>query len=135
MFARMSSRSYLTVPGTRRQRKWAKPRPGFEYRAVRAAEGDAEVLEGVLLEHGNAAGEPSELNRALAVISPHGSCRAERGRRAHFRNAPAHITLCSPRRRQLAWPLERFALLRGYSRVEPYEPRGVCLVEFGNGFS
>ena len=26
-------------------------------------------------------------------------------------------------------------LLCGYGRVEPYEPHGVCLIEFGDGFS
>jgi hypothetical protein len=29
----------------------------------------------------------------------------------------------------------RLALLRGDGRVEPYEPHGVGLVEFGDGFS
>jgi hypothetical protein len=30
---------------------------------------------------------------------------------------------------------KRSALLRGCGRVEPYEPHGVCLVEFGDGVS
>ncbi len=34
-----------------------------------------------------------------------------------------------------AGPLERFALLYGQGRVEPYEPYGACLVEFGDGIS
>lgn len=33
----------------------------------------------------------------------------------------------------LAGPLERFALLYGQDRDEPYEPHGACLVEFGDG--
>src|ERR1700680_167571 len=31
--------------------------------------------------------------------------------------------------------LERFVLLCGHGRVEPYEPHRVCLVEFGDSFS
>ncbi len=29
----------------------------------------------------------------------------------------------------------RVALLCGHGRVEPYEPYGVCLIEFGDGLS
>jgi hypothetical protein len=54
----------------------------------------------------------------------------ERARRVH------HAMQSSARHRgYLARPLERFALLRGQGRVEPYEPHRVCLVEFGDGFS
>jgi hypothetical protein len=35
----------------------------------------------------------------------------------------------------LVQPLVCFALLSGQSRVESYEPRGACLVEFGYGLS
>ena len=48
------------------------------------------------------------------------------------------ITLCNPRRCAgmcLARPLGRVALLCGHGLVKPYEPHGVCLVEFSDGFS
>jgi len=33
-----------------------------------------------------------------------------------------------------ARPLERCASLCGHGRVEPYEPRRVCLIEFSDAF-
>jgi hypothetical protein len=50
----------------------------------------------------------------------------------------AGITLCNHRRCagvRLARPLGRVVLLCGHGWVEPYEPHGVCLIKFGDGFS
>ena len=55
---------------------------------------------------------------------------------AHFRNAGGHHGVQSAAAQGcLARPLGRVVLLCGHGWVEPYEPHGVCLVEFGDGFS